>query len=83
MRNKELVLIAAAAEGDLDLIKKCEWCNVWKPRENFDGLMLGIQTCQNCYYNFRKLTQARERIVLLAEYCRKRLELIDANAKRA
>lgn len=74
MNQKDFATIARAENCDIMGIQKCEWCNVWKPKINMrQSKMFGLDTCNNCYYNFLSMTKNIERAKALLEFCQRRL----------
>lgn len=80
MDNKTLIALSVKSGGEN--IRRCEWCNIWKPiGEIKDGgkwKFCGTVICNNCYINFWHM--ARDVTEALAEWANKRLARLMASA---
>jgi len=73
MKQQEFKSLIEKAE-DYD-VRKCDWCNVWKPqRDMLEDKVFGITTCHNCWYNFYKLSTSEKHAEDILNWLAKRLK---------
>lgn len=73
MNQQDFVAISIVEKCDISRIQKCDWCNVWKPNVNMRGRIFGTVMCDNCQYNFMKMTMDKELAQALLLFCQRRL----------
>lgn len=74
MKHDEITALERANE---DMVKKCDWCNVWKPLKDVPAKnFFNTTICYNCYYNFQKMTSDEANCQSLLDYMMRRMRLI-------